>query len=420
MTLKDVLLPSKKTISWLIAGGGGIIGSYLFYYEKRKKRHESIQKRVNDSAPQSPKMIPKVNKSIDTPPIRLNVVVQKEEVDLTCYEKIDLNPQEANEWKALLSTYGGKIIENQLTTSTFTGLVKCDIPLNELCRVANNSEAKRGYVFQNGKIIQHASFSKPSVSKAMPPLIYQCLAAVTSQYYQQIITERLDRVDEKLEDIIRIMKAEDESKLSTAYQRLIELFQKDCYDTSDKFEASDFSNDIETIRRKYGDELHSALEKIEKVGPKWTNEKESKQKIQLLENMHYFESFEIALYADAIEFISNLVLIKIARYLDNKEDENRYSSRIDFDFWSHYVDGFNKVKHNMLKYLELQLQDAWIGKEDILGKKNELMNKFKKAEEKAKHFHELFNCNTTWYMQVPEEGMPKLYVACAPSPTLLE
>lgn len=416
MKPKDIL-KYKKTLIALLAG---VFGTYL-YRKDREKRHESIQKCVNDSAPQSPKIIAKVNKSIDAPPpIRLNVVVQKEEVDLTRYEKIDLDPQEANNWKNFL-LYGGEIIKKQLTTSTFTGLVKCDIPLNELCRVANNSEAMRGYVLQNGKIAKHALFAEPSVSKAAPLFIYQCMAAVTSQYYQQIITESLDRINKKLENIIRFMEAKDKAKLRTACQRLYELFKKDRYDISDKSEASNFSSDIANIRETYRDKLSSAIAAIEKpegVNPKWINKNEAEQKVKLLADTHYFKYFAFALHADVIEFISNIVLIKIARYLGNKEDENRYSSRMDLDFWSHYVDNFNKVKHNILKYLELQSKDAWIRKKDILSMKRDLMDKFEKAEEKAMHFQQLFKCNTTLYMQVPEEGGAKLYVACNQSPTL--
>lgn len=395
MKPKDIL-KYKKTLIASLAGG---FGTYL-YRKGREKRHESIQKRVNDSAPQSPKIIAKVNKSIDAPPpIRLNVVVQKEEVDLTPYEKIDLNPQEANNnWKNFL-LYGGKIIEKQLTTSTFTGLVKCDIPLNKLCRVVNNFEARRGYVLENGKFAQHASLSEPGISKTAPLLVYQYVATVTSQYYHQIITERLDTICKQLDTIINFWETEDYSKLSIACQRLIELNTKSSYDMSDKDEASRFSEYAARIRSKYEDYLTPTLAKL-KVTSQWNNKKEAEQKVQLLNEAHYFTNIKMALCADAIEFVSNLVLIKIAHYLGNNEDKSRYMRRINLNFWNHNVNYFNRIKHDVLKYLELQSRDTWLEqhKKDILRMMSEQTKQFNDVEEMAKHFQESFNCNTPLYM----------------------
>lgn len=106
----------------------------------------------------------------------------------------------------------------------------------------------RGFIMTDGKISKHASFSEIGLSNVAPLLVYQCMAAVTSQYYQQIITERLNAIDIKLDNIIKILTADDRAKLKVAYNRFIELNKKSTYDIADKQIVSEFSGYVEIVR----------------------------------------------------------------------------------------------------------------------------------------------------------------------------
>ena len=59
-----------------------------------------------------------------------------------------------------------------------------------------------------------------------PLMVFQCMAAVTSQYYQQVIFERLNAIDNKLNHIIEFLAADDRAKLIVSYNRFVELSQK--------------------------------------------------------------------------------------------------------------------------------------------------------------------------------------------------
>lgn len=370
----------------------------------RSNGQKKLQKRVNSSIPAP------IKKDLSVADNHIQLTILKDNgVDLMYCQELPISENEAEAWKALISTIGGETAKVAMTASVFDGLLKCDVPLKDLCRIKDNPEAMRGMVMNNGKISKHASLSEANLSNVAPLLVYQCMAAVTSQYYQHIITERLNAIDVKLDNIIKILAADDRAKLKVSYNRFVELSKKNTYDIVDKQIASEFSGYVEIIREKYRDLLFNIS--CFNINYQWSDKKEAELKIQALQNSHYFDYLDMTMQAEALIFIASAISMRVAKYLGNDEDVKIYASRMNLDYWNNYVDQFNKIKHDVVKYLELEADASWIQKKSIIAMKNEQLNRFDKVEESMLKLQRQFEYKTVQYIKVQDNGKLKKYIS---------
>ena len=305
----------------------------------RNKGQKKLQEAVNNSSPKPTK----VDLTVPNNHVQLTIL-DDNNIDLVRCQESSMSDKEIQEWKSLLSTLGGGTTKTALTASTFNGLVKCDVPLKDLCRVNGNPDAMRGMVIKNGKISKQASFSETELGNMAPLMVFQCMAAVTSQYYQQVIFERLNAIDNKLNHIIEFLAADDRAKLIVSYNRFVELSQKNTYDIADKQIISEFSNYVEIIREKYR-HLLASINNLN-VDYEWSDKKEAELKIQALKDSKYFDYLDIAMQAEVLTFIASAISMKVAGYLGNEEDITNYANRMSLDYWNNYV--INLIGLNMM------------------------------------------------------------------------
>ncbi len=369
----------------------------------RSNGQKKLQKRVNAESPAP------IEKDLSVADDHIQLTILKDNhVDLVHCQELPMDKNEVNEWKSLISTLGGEIVKTALNTFAFSGLLKCDVPIKDLCRIKDNPEAMRGFIMSDGKISKHASFSEAGLGNVAPLLVYQCMAAVTSQYYQQIITERLNAIDAKLDNIIKIMEAEDHAKLKVSYKRFKELSKKSEYDIADKLIVSEFSGYVDIIREKYK-ELLSKINSLN-VNYKWSDKEEAKLKIQALQDSRYFHYLDMVMQSEVLAFIATTISIKVARYLGNDEDIKIYTERINLDYWDNYVDQFNRIRHDVIKYLELEAEASWVQSKSIVAMKNEQLKRFNDIEESMLEIQNQFNYRTVQYIKIHEDGMLKKYI----------
>lgn len=369
----------------------------------RSNGQKKLQKRVNA---ESPKPIEK-DLSVADDHIQLTIL-KDNHIDLMHCQELPMDENEVNEWKSLISTLGGETVKTALNTFAFSGLLKCDVPIKDLCRIKDNPEAMRGLIINDGKILKHASFSEVGLGNVVPLLVYQCMAAVTSQYYQQIITERLNAIDKKLDNIIKLIEAEDHAKLKISYIRFKELSTKSVYDIADKIIVSELSRDVDTIREKYRKCL-SGITSLN-VSYKWSDKEEAKLKIQALQNSHYFYYLDMVMQSEVLAFIAAAISIKVARSLGNNEDIKIYTDRMNLDYWNNYVDQFNRIRHDVIKYLELEAEASWAQRKSIVAMKDEQIKKFNDVEESMLKLQSQFNYRVVQYIKVNEDGILKKYI----------
>ena len=374
----------------------------------RSNGQKKLQNRVNETSPTPVKK----DLSIAENHVQLSLL-NNDSVDLVYCQESPMSENEINEWKALFSTLSGETTKTALTAFAFNGLLKCDVPLKDLCRVKGNPGTMRGMVISDGKISKQASLSEAGLGNVAPLLVYQCMAAVTSQYYQQIITERLNAIDAKLNNIIMILQADDRAKLKVAYNRFTELSKKNSYDIADKQIASEFSGFVEIIREKYR-ELLLGIEHLN-VSYKWSDKKEAEQKIQSLQESHYFDYLDMAMQAETLTFIASAISMKVAMSLGNVEDAKIYAARMNIDYWNNYVDQFYKIKHDVIKYLELEADSSWIQGKSINALKDEQLKKFNSVEASMLKLQKQFECKTVQYLRCQEDGTLKKYISVSKS-----
>lgn len=369
----------------------------------RNKGQKKLQEAVNKSSPKPAK----VDLTVPNNHVQLTIL-DDNNIDLVRCQESSMSDKEIQEWKSLLSTLGGETTKTALTASTFNGLVKCDVPLKDLCRVNGNPDAMRGMVIKNGKISKQASFSETELGNMAPLMVFQCMAAVTSQYYQQVIFERLNAIDNKLNHIIEFLAADDRAKLIVSYNRFVELSQKNTYDIADKQIISEFSNYVEIIREKYR-HLLASINNLN-VDYEWSDKKEAELKIQALKDSKYFDYLDIAMQAEVLTFIASAISMKVAGYLGNEEDITNYAYRMSLDYWNNYVDQFNRIKHDVIKYLELEAKASWKQRKSITELKEQQLKQFNEVEASMRRLQKQFEYRTIQYLVPQEDGSLKKYI----------
>ena len=369
----------------------------------RNKGQKKLQEAVNKSSPKPAK----VDLTVPNNHVQLTIL-DDNNIDLVRCQESSMSDKEIQEWQSLLSTLGGETTKTALTASTFNGLVKCDVPLKDLCRVNGNPDAMRGMVIKNGKISKQASFSETELGNMAPLMVFQCMAAVTSQYYQQVIFERLNAIDNKLNHIIEFLAADDRAKLIVSYNRFVELSQKNTYDIADKQIISEFSNYVGIIREKYR-HLLASINNLN-IDYEWSDKKEAELKIQALKDSKYFDYLDIAMQAEVLTFIASAISMKVAGYLGNEEDITNYANRISLDYWNNYVDQFNRIKHDVIKYLELEAKASWTQRKSITELKEQQLKQFNEVEASMRRLQKQFEYRTIQYLVPQEDGSLKKYI----------
>lgn len=392
----------KPKTSWVIAGITAVVAAAGKVIHKcRQIGQKNLQKRVDESAP------PPVENDLSVVNNIQLTILNDGDFDWASCQESPMSEDESKEWKAFISTYAGEAVKTTVTASAFHGLLKCDVPLKDLCRIKDHPEAVRGFVISNGKIRKHASFMS-GLGNATPLLIYQCLAAVTSQYYQQIITEQLNTINTKLDNICKILTSDDRAKLKVAYNRFVELSRKKTYHNGDQQTVSNFSGDVEMVREKYRDLLQI---KPFNVNAQLTDKKEAEAKIKALRDSRYLEYLDMAMYAEVLTFIASVVSIKVAKYLGNDEDVDIYLKRMNLDYWNNYVNQFNQIRHDVVNYLERQAKASWVHGSAITEMKDKQINQFNKVEKSMQNLQKQLNPNIVQYIKVQEDGELKKYIS---------
>lgn len=369
----------------------------------RKKGQKELQKRVDETAPTH------VIKDVSISDEAQITISDESNLDLTEYQEVLISDEESIEWKSLISTLSGETVNTTMKTSAFNGLLKCDVPLRDLCRAKDNPVAMRGIIINDGKISKQASFSEAGLDNAAPLLAYQLMAAVTSQYYQQVITEKLNSIVGKIDNLIVLLEADDRAKLKAAYDCFMRLNIKSSYDIADKQILAQSSRDVDIVREKYSD-LLSKIERLD-IDYKWSDKEESVLKIKKLQESRYFDYLEMAMHAESLTFVASVISVKVANYLDNEEDAKIYVERMNLDYWNNYIEQFHRIKHDVINYLEEEAHTSWFQGKGITSLKDEQEKKFEKVESSMLNLQRQFDYKITQFIKVQDDGAIKKYMS---------
>ena len=107
----------------------------------RNKGQKKLQEAVNNSSPKPAK----VDLTVPNNHVQLTIL-DDNNIDLVRCQESSMSDKEIQEWKSLLSTLGGGTTKTALTASTFNGLVKCDVPLKDLCTRVRDKDCVKNRV----------------------------------------------------------------------------------------------------------------------------------------------------------------------------------------------------------------------------------------------------------------------------------
>ena len=83
---------------------------------------------------------------------------------------------------------------------------------------------------------------------------------------------------------------------------------------------------------------------------------------------------------------------------------------MNLGYWSNYVDQFNKIKHDVVKYLELQADDSWLQGKSITSLKEKQIRRFNEVEKAMIKWEEQLDYKTEQYIKVQDDGTIEKYI----------
>lgn len=369
----------------------------------RNKRQKALQKKVDET---QPKPITKYNDEIT---IKTAMIESINFIDLEKnYKEVVMDEAEMNNWKSLICNTSSEIIRTGIINGSFSGLLKCDIPLSELAKSKTDPSLMRGFVISNGKISQQASFKEIGACELAPSIIFSCLSILTSQYYQNCIWRELRKINEH----IRKMECHKINKVLTILERACNTLKE--FNSKTVFCEWDYSLAYETCE-KIGNILGTYKKNLEnninlKIQSQRSDFKEAEEKKSKLEESDFFVYFDIVMWAELLNYMATIILTKIAMSLNKIEDVRNFSNRVKLCLWNDYVSTFNKVKHDVLKYLELEAERSFISKNKINKLKHECETMFQQTERHLNNTYSVVSQPMTNYLYIDVNGKIRKYV----------
>ncbi|MBM6884092.1 hypothetical protein [Bacteroides caecigallinarum] len=392
----------KKSLMAIIALA--TLGLIEFTREKlRDKGQKALQKKVDET---QPKPITKYNDEIT---IKTVMIESIDSLDLEKnYKEVVMDEAEINNWKSLICNTSSEIIRTSIINGSFSGLLKCDIPLSELAKSKTDSSLMRGFVTSNGKISQQANFQEVGFSQLAPSMIFNCLSILTSQYYLKGIWNELDKINKQNRKIENHIINGSWASLGSNYDILKEINNKTTYYDTDFMLAHSAAKEISKELKKYQENLNGNFSL--NVESNLTDFKEAESKIMELERSNFFIYFNIVMGAEMLNYIATIILLKIAHFLNKTEDASNFSDRVKLSSWNFYLSKFCEVKHDVLTYLEYESESSLFYKNKINKLKDECETMFQQTERLINDTYSVISQPMTNYLYIDTNGNMKKYV----------
>ena len=234
------------------------------------------------------------------------------------------------------------------------------------------------------------------------------MSVITSQYYLQVITERLCTIDQKLDEILNFLSAGDTSNLQVAYDYLLELNSKTSFDIADKTNVLNLSKSIEGTRVKYKGFLTNIKEL--NIESKNKDIEEAKSKILRLKDSHYFDYLEVVMKSEVLSYIANVVSLKIAKSMNSTEDTEIFMKKLSLNYWNTYQDQFERLRYDVITYLELAAKDSWFESKKIQRMKKEQEAIFDEIKDLLVDMQNNLDRRIVQYLKVDKDGSIKKYM----------
>lgn len=391
-----------KNIGGLGVVGVGLALTYYIFRNKRQKRQKRVQSKVDKSQPKTVDTPKKYDCSVE--------VVEKTEDFLKKYREVEVTEEEKDYLKSIIYPIGNEVIRSALINNSFSGTLKCDTQLAELLRPKDDPFAYLGGIKGDKGIKGQARFFETGVKEFAPTLVFNILSQITLQHYLQTITENLNELEATSKQILERDMCDDIGCLRTVHKNMLELYNKRSYDENDLTEAKRHAEKAEDIMNKYM--IILSEKKVDlNINSCMTNYEEIGKKIEKLEKSYFFNNFNILLCAESLYFMSYYILLKISKQMKRDEDIQRFAERIrTLNSREEYEPIFNRISHDILKYIELEAEEAVLKKKEINNLHKKYEDKFQQLKKKMDEIDSFIHQPFSLLLSIEADERWKVYV----------
>lgn len=294
---------------------------------------------------------------------------------------------ESEEDKATISSFLSELINLGALEKDYSGLLRCDIDANNLAESREKVGWLRGFVRSKDGIGGQANFQKVNIPYTA--MAFQVASLVVGQYYQHVISERLQNIESKLDLLVDNMYQTDKSTLETIFSQCQAQFKRKEWLQEDYNVVSSNVDKIIEIRNRY----KKKIEKIDKIKPNYkigSNLNEIKCWRESLDKSNFLIFMEIACLAEYTYLFANITAAKMYE----KRDTGRcceYWQNVNINFAQEYSAKYHELKGNVMKNIETLRSDALIHKTECEEIRKRTMNDFERIENMFKNGQQQFS-----------------------------
>lgn len=217
----------------------------------------------------------------------------------------------------------------------------------------------------NGKICRKAKLFEVTGKDALVLSCFQATSLITGQYYQQTIKKELEIIQKKLDKIIRYSEIKDEAQLVNSFNIIQRLYSQEYYAYND-YVSIDYQIDkIGCLVEQYRKSIADVLKKL-RLSHTWFFEYlEARQKVSKLENSDFFYLCDMALSAEMFYKIAISIKIKMYEFsndINHIQNIPALINELNINIKDYYDKSFCRIANDILIYLKLSKNNAWVFK----------------------------------------------------------
>lgn len=137
---------------------------------------------------------------------------------------------------------------------------------------------------------------------------------------------------------------------------------------------------------------------------------EAKSKILRLKDSHYFDYLEVVMKSEVLSYIANVVSLKIAKSMNSTEDTEIFMKKLSLNYWNTYQDQFERLRYDVITYLELAAKDSWFESKKIQRMKKEQEAIFDEIKDLLVDMQNNLDRRIVQYLKVDKDGSIKKYM----------
>ena len=129
-----------------------------------------------------------------------------------------------------------------------------------------------------------------------------------------------------------------------------------------------------------------------------------------LKDSHYFDYLEVVMKSEVLSYIANVVSLKIAKSMNSTEDTEIFMKKLSLNYWNTYQDQFERLRYDVITYLELAAKDSWFESKKIQRMKKEQEAIFDEIKYLLVDMQNNLDRRIVQYLKVDKDGSIKKYM----------